>query len=93
MKLPRAPPGGASGREGLTPVGGGRNIARIQPATGSRDPGCLVGEIRSELFGTHPEIRRELFGVRAARDQALSLVDRSVYQKGLTAHRCRGGSL
>lgn len=37
----------------------------------------------------YPEIRRELFGVRAARGQALSLVDRSVYQKGLTAHRCR----
>lgn len=41
----------------------------------------------------YPEIRRELFGVKATRDQALSLVDRPDYQKGLTAHRCRGGSL
>ena len=46
------------------------------------DPGCLGSEIQPELFGEHPEIRRELFGVRAARDQALSLVDRSVYQIG-----------
>lgn len=37
----------------------------------------------------YPEIRRELFGVRDARDQALTLVDRPDYQKGLTAHRCR----
>nr|DAN73049.1 MAG TPA: hypothetical protein [Bacteriophage sp.] len=44
-------------------------------------------------MGEHPEIRRELFGVRTSRDQALSLVDRSDYQKGLTAHRCWGGSL
>lgn len=36
----------------LTPRGGGgRNIARILPATSGRDPGYLMRGIRAELLG------------------------------------------